>query len=65
MAKLAKQHDGKLVVVCSGLLTNVARFIKEHPEEAKKVKPVRDHGRFGCSWLRWQAEAGTGVEHQV
>jgi inosine-uridine nucleoside N-ribohydrolase len=37
MAKLAKQHDGKLVVVCLGPLTNVARFIKEHPEEAKKV----------------------------
>jgi len=37
MAKLAKQHDGKLVVVCLGPLTNVARFIKEQPEEAKKV----------------------------
>jgi inosine-uridine nucleoside N-ribohydrolase len=38
MAKLAKQHDGKLVVVCLGPLTNVARFIKEHPDEAQKVK---------------------------
>src|SRR6266545_450725 len=37
MAKLAKQHDGKLVMVCLGPLTNVAKFIKEHPEEAKKV----------------------------
>lgn len=37
MAKLAKQHDGKLVVVCLGPLTNTARFIKEHPDEAKKV----------------------------
>ena len=38
MAKLAKQHDGKLVVVCLGPLTNVAKFIKECPEEAKKVQ---------------------------
>jgi inosine-uridine nucleoside N-ribohydrolase len=37
MARLAKQHDGKLVVLCLGPLTNVAKFIKEHPEEAKKV----------------------------
>jgi inosine-uridine nucleoside N-ribohydrolase len=37
MAKLAKQHDGKLVVVGLGPLTNVAKFIKEHPDEAKKV----------------------------
>jgi inosine-uridine nucleoside N-ribohydrolase len=37
MARLAKAHDGKLVVVCLGPLTNVARFIKEHPDEAKKV----------------------------
>src|SRR5262245_30088424 len=37
MAKLAKQHDGKLVIVCLGPLTNAAKFIKEHPEEAKKV----------------------------
>jgi inosine-uridine nucleoside N-ribohydrolase len=38
MAKLAKGHDGKLVVVCLGPLTNVATFIKEYPDEAKKVK---------------------------
>lgn len=38
MAKLARQHDGKLAVVCLGPLTNVARFMKEHPDEAKKVK---------------------------
>jgi inosine-uridine nucleoside N-ribohydrolase len=37
MAKLARQHDGKLVVVGLGPLTNVAKFIKEHPDEAKKV----------------------------
>lgn len=37
MARLAKQHDGKLVVICLGPLTNVARFMKERPEEAKKV----------------------------
>lgn len=37
MAQLARQHDGKLVVVCLGPLTNVARFMKEHPEEVKKV----------------------------
>lgn len=38
MAKLAKKHDGKLVVVCLGPLTNVAKFIKEYPAEAKRVK---------------------------
>ncbi len=37
MAKLAKQHDGKLVVVCLGPLTNVAKFLKESPDAAKKV----------------------------
>lgn len=37
MAELAKKHDGKLVVLCLGPLTNVARFLKEHPAEAKKV----------------------------
>ena len=37
MAKLAKAHDGKLVVVCLGPLTNVAKFIKEYPDDAKKV----------------------------
>lgn len=37
MADLATKHDGKLVVLCLGPLTNVARFIKEHPAEAKKV----------------------------
>ncbi len=38
IAKLAKEHDGKLVVVCLGPLTNVAKFIKEYPDAAKKVK---------------------------
>jgi inosine-uridine nucleoside N-ribohydrolase len=37
MARLAKLHDGKLVVVCLGPLTNVAKFIKDHPDAAKKV----------------------------
>lgn len=37
MAKLATQHDGKLVVVCLGPLTNVAKFIKSYPGAAKKV----------------------------
>jgi inosine-uridine nucleoside N-ribohydrolase len=37
MARLAKQYDGKLVVVCLGPLTNVAKFIKGHPDAAKKV----------------------------
>ncbi|MCI0699642.1 MAG: nucleoside hydrolase [Planctomycetia bacterium] len=37
MARLAKEHDGKLVVVCLGPLTNVASFIKHHPDAAKKV----------------------------
>jgi inosine-uridine nucleoside N-ribohydrolase len=37
LAKLAKAHDGKLVVVCLGPLTNVAKFIKDRPDEAKKV----------------------------
>jgi len=38
MAKLARKHDGKLVVVAIGPLTNVAKFIKEHPKEAEKVQ---------------------------
>ncbi len=38
LAKLAKAHEGKLVVVCLGPLTNIAKFIKDHPDEAKKVK---------------------------
>lgn len=38
MAELARKHDGKLVVLCLGPLTNVARFIKEHPADVKKVK---------------------------
>ena len=38
LARLAKEKDGELVVVCLGPLTNIARLIKDHPEAAKKVK---------------------------
>jgi inosine-uridine nucleoside N-ribohydrolase len=38
LTRLAKEKDGELVVVCIGPLTNIARFIKEQPEQAKKVK---------------------------
>jgi inosine-uridine nucleoside N-ribohydrolase len=38
IARLAKEKDGELVVVCLGPLTNVARLIKDHPDAAKKVK---------------------------
>jgi inosine-uridine nucleoside N-ribohydrolase len=38
LARFAKEKDGELVVVCLGPLTNIARFIQEHPAEAKKVR---------------------------
>jgi purine nucleosidase len=38
LARLAKEKDGELVVVCLGPLTNVARLIKDHPDAAKKVQ---------------------------
>src|SRR5262249_24366036 len=37
LARLAKEKDGELVVICLGPLTNVARFVKDHPDAAKKV----------------------------
>lgn len=37
LARLAKEHDGELVVIAIGPLTNVARFIKESPVAARKV----------------------------
>ncbi len=37
LTRLAKDKDGELVVVCLGPLTNIARFIKEQPDAAKKV----------------------------
>lgn len=38
LARLANEKNGELVVVALGPLTNVARFIKEQPDAAKKVK---------------------------
>lgn len=38
LTRLAKEKDGQLVVICLGPLTNIARFIKEQPEAAKKIK---------------------------
>lgn len=38
LARLAKEKDGELVVICLGPLTNIARFIREQPDAAKKVK---------------------------
>jgi len=40
LTKLAKEKDGELVVIAIGPLTNIARFIKEQPEAAKKVKRI-------------------------
>lgn len=37
IARLAKEKDGELVVVCLGPLTNVARVLKDHPDAAKKI----------------------------
>ena len=39
MAKLAKERDG-LTIIALGPLTNVARFLKEHPEAAKRLKQI-------------------------
>lgn len=39
MAKLASENDG-LTIIALGPLTNVARFIKEHPDAAKKLKRI-------------------------
>jgi purine nucleosidase len=38
VARLAKEKDGELVVVCLGPLTNVARALKDHPDAARKIK---------------------------
>lgn len=38
IARLAKKHDGELVVICLGPLTNIARLLKDQPEAAKKIK---------------------------
>lgn len=38
LARLAREKDGELVVVCLGPLTNVARFVREQPDAARKVK---------------------------
>jgi pyrimidine-specific ribonucleoside hydrolase len=38
MARLAKERDGELVIICLSPLTNVARLLKEHPDAAKKIK---------------------------
>ncbi|MCE9563907.1 MAG: nucleoside hydrolase [Planctomycetes bacterium] len=38
LTKLAKEKDGELVVIAIGPLTNIASFIKEQPEAAKRVK---------------------------
>ncbi len=38
LTRLAKDKNGELVVICLGPLTNIARFIKEQPDAAKKVK---------------------------
>lgn len=38
LTRLAREKDGGLVVVALGPLTNVARFVREQPEAAKKVK---------------------------
>jgi inosine-uridine nucleoside N-ribohydrolase len=40
IARLAKEHDGKLTVIALGPLTNVARLLKDHPEAAKKLRRV-------------------------
>jgi inosine-uridine nucleoside N-ribohydrolase len=40
MARLAKEHNGKLVVVCLGPLTNVAKFVTDHPAEAKQLARI-------------------------
>lgn len=39
MAKLAKERDG-LTIIAVGPLTNVARFLKDEPEAAKRVKRI-------------------------
>jgi len=36
-ARIAGKHAGKLTLICLGPLTNVARFLKEHPDAAKQV----------------------------
>jgi inosine-uridine nucleoside N-ribohydrolase len=38
IARLAREKDGELVVVCIGPLTNIARLLKDHPDAAKKIK---------------------------
>jgi len=38
LARLASEMEGELVVIAVGPLTNIARFIAEHPAAAKKVK---------------------------
>jgi inosine-uridine nucleoside N-ribohydrolase len=40
MARLAKEHDGKLTVIALGPLTNVARLLKDHPDVARKLRRV-------------------------
>ncbi|HXD86328.1 MAG TPA: nucleoside hydrolase [Urbifossiella sp.] len=40
MARLAKEADGELTLIAIGPLTNVARFIKEQPAAAKRLKRI-------------------------
>src|SRR5262245_20371160 len=39
MAKLAREHDG-LTIIALGPLTNVARFLKEHPDAARRLDQI-------------------------
>lgn len=39
-ARLAREADGELTLIALGPLTNVARLIKEHPKEARRLKRI-------------------------
>jgi inosine-uridine nucleoside N-ribohydrolase len=40
IARLAREADGELVVIALGPLTNVARVLKDHPVDAKKLRRI-------------------------
>ncbi|MBM3981937.1 MAG: nucleoside hydrolase [Planctomycetes bacterium] len=73
LAKLAKAHDGKLVVVCLGPLTNILKFIETHPDAAKKVKRfVVMGGSVAVGYdgaakpePEWNVKCDTGAAKQV
>lgn len=63
MRRAVLANEGEIVIVCTGALTNFARFIEKYPEDLAKIKHVSIMGgSFDCGNVTPHAEFNIRVD---